>query len=159
MNRTYQKNILRTLASSRGRFLSIFSIVALGVGFLAGLVSSTPNMRLSVETYLDSADFYDLRVLGTLGLTDDDVQALAAVEGVESVRPAYSADLLVDTREADSVVARVHSLPEGGDGAQGACVNRLQLTAKLRRMCGRSGRGGSGPGAGDRRCDHGPGGG
>ena len=128
MNRTYQKNILRTLASSRGRFLSIFSIVALGVGFLAGLVSSTPNMRLSVETYLDSADFYDLRVLGTLGLTDDDVQALAAVEGVESVRPAYSADLLVDTREADSVVARVHSLPEGGDGAQGACVNRLQLT-------------------------------
>ena len=43
------------------------------------------------------------------------------------MRPAYSADLLVDTREADSVVARVHSLPEGGDGAQGACVNRLQL--------------------------------
>ena len=44
------------------------------------------------------------------------------------MRPAYSADLLVDTREADSVVARVHSLPEGGDGAQGAASTALQLT-------------------------------
>ena len=53
MNKTYQKNIRRTLSSSLGRFFAIFSIVALGVGFLAGLVSTTPDMRDSVEQYLD----------------------------------------------------------------------------------------------------------
>src|SRR5699024_5441556 len=113
MNKTYRKNIVRTLASSRGRFLAIFSIVALGVGFLAGLVSTTPDMRQSVETYLDGAGLYDIRIIGTLGLTQDDVQALQAVEGVRAVQPAYSADLLVDIPAADSAVARVHSLPAG----------------------------------------------
>ena len=86
MNKTYQKNIRRTLASTRSRFLAIFSIVALGVGFLAGLVSSTPDMRDSIETYLDGANLYDLRILGTLGLTDDDVQALSELDGVQDVR-------------------------------------------------------------------------
>ena len=129
MNKTYRKNIVRTLASSRGRFLAIFSIVALGVGFLAGLVSTTPDMRQSVETYLDGAGLYDIRIIGTLGLTQDDVQALQAVEGVQAVQPAYSADLLVDTPAADSAVARVHSLPAGEDGdPEGAeVINSLQL--------------------------------
>ena len=118
MNKTYRKNIVRTLASSRGRFLAIFSIVALGVGFLAGLVSTTPDMRQSVETYLDGAGLYDIRIIGTLGLTQDDVQALQAVEGVQAVQPAYSADLLVDTPAADSAVGQAggHPLHSGGNG-------------------------------------------
>ena len=116
MNKTYQKNIRRTLASTRSRFLAIFSIVALGVGFLTGLVTSTPDMRDSIETYLDDANLYDLRILGTLGLTDDDVQALSQLEGVEDVRGAWSADILVKTPASDQAVARVHSLPTDEDG-------------------------------------------
>lgn len=129
MNRTYRKNIRRTLASTRSRFLAIFSIVALGVGFLAGLVSTTPDMRDSVEQYLDDANLYDLRVIGTLGLTDADVQALEAVEGVQEVRGAWSADVLVKTPASDQAVARVHSLPTDADGnPEGAdVINRLVL--------------------------------
>lgn len=129
MNRTYRKNIRRTLASTRSRFLAIFSIVALGVGFLAGLVSTTPDMRDSVEQYLDDANLYDLRVIGTLGLTDADVQALEAVEGVQEVRGAWSADVLVKTPASDQAVARVHSLPTDTDGnPEGAdVINRLVL--------------------------------
>ena len=129
MNRTYQKNIRRTLASTRSRFLAIFSIVALGVGFLAGLVSTTPDMRDSVERYLDDANLYDLRIIGTLGLTDADVQALEQLDGVQDVRGAWSADVLVKTPESDQAVARVHSLPTDADGnPEGASViNRLVL--------------------------------
>lgn len=116
MNKSYQKNIRRTLISTRSRFLAIFSIVALGVGFLAGLVSSTPDMRDSIESYLDGANFYDIRVIGTLGLSDADVDALQAVQGVQQVRPAYSADLLIKTPESDQAVARVHSLPTDANG-------------------------------------------
>ena len=60
---------------------------------------------------MDSGNFYDLRVLSTLGLTDEDVQALSRVEGVRQVEAAYSADLLVQTGGADVVVARAHSIP------------------------------------------------
>lgn len=122
MTRSYRKNILRTLKSARSRFLAIFSIVALGVGFLAGLNATPIDMKESMERYMDDANFYDLRIVSTLGLTDGDVEALRQVEGVEAVQPAYSADLLVDAGE-DVLVSRVQSLPpEGEDG-----INRLFL--------------------------------
>lgn len=122
MTRSYRKNILRTLKSARSRFLAIFSIVALGVGFLAGLNATPIDMKESMERYMDDANFYDLRIVSTLGLTDGDVEALRQVEGVEAVQPAYSADLLVDAGE-DVIVSRVQSLPpEGEDG-----INRLFL--------------------------------
>ena len=129
MNRTYQKNIRRTLASTRSRFLAIFSIVALGVGFLAGLVSTTPDMRDSIEQYLDDANLYDLRIIGTLGLTDADVQAVRQVDGVLDARDAWSADVLVKTPTSDQAVARVHSLPTDADGNPdgNSVINQLVL--------------------------------
>ena len=120
MPRTYNKNVIRTFRSTRSRFFAIFSIVALGVGFLAGLSATPVDMKESMERYMDDGNFYDVRVLSTLGLTDDDVQALRQVPGVQTVQPAYSADLLVQTGE-DNVVARAHSLPPDGDDA----INRL----------------------------------
>ena len=122
MPRTYRKNIVRTLKSSRGRFLSIFSIVTLGVGFLAGLNASPLDMKESMERYMDDANFYDLRVVSSMGLSDGDVEALQAVEGVRSVQPGYSADLLVNAGE-DILVTRLLSLPPDGEDT----VNRLFL--------------------------------
>ena len=122
MPRTYRKNIVRTLKSSRGRFLSIFSIVTLGVGFLAGLNASPLDMKESMEQYMDDANFYDLRVVSSMGLSDGDVEALQAVEGVRSVQPGYSADLLVNAGD-DILVTRLLSLPPDGEDT----VNRLFL--------------------------------
>lgn len=122
MPRTYRKNIVRTLKSSRGRFLSIFSIVTLGVGFLAGLNASPLDMKESMEQYMDDANFYDLRVVSSMGLSDGDVQALQNVEGVRNVQPGYSADLLVNA-EDDVLVTRLLSLPPDGEDT----VNRLFL--------------------------------
>ena len=122
MPRTYRKNIVRTLKSSRGRFLSIFSIVTLGVGFLAGLNASPLDMKESMERYMEDANFYDLRVVSSMGLSDGDVEALQSVEGVRNVQPGYSADLLVNAEE-DILVTRLLSLPPDGEDT----VNRLFL--------------------------------
>ena len=96
MANSYQKNILRTFKGSKSRFIAIFAIVALGVGFLAGLLSTTPDMEDSMEEYLDGGNLFDLRVVSTLGLTEDDVAALEQVEGVAKVQGGKSADLLVE---------------------------------------------------------------
>lgn len=122
MTRTYRKNILRTFKSARSRFVAIFSIVALGVGFLAGLNATPIDMKESMEQYLDDGNFYDLRVVSTMGLTDDDVEALRQVDGIQTVQPAYSADLLVEAGD-DVVVSRLHSLPPDSDDA----INKLTL--------------------------------
>ena len=110
MTRSYRKNIRRTFKHTKSRFIAIFSIIALGVGFLAGLNATPVDMKESMEAYMDDANFYDIRIVSTLGLTDDDVSALSAIDGVKDVHPAYNADLLVQTGD-DTVVARAHSLP------------------------------------------------
>ena len=86
MTRSYRKNTLRTFKNTVSRFAAVFAIVALGVGFLAGLSGTPIDMKESMERYMDDADFYDLRVVSTLGLTDEDVAALGQVDGVREVR-------------------------------------------------------------------------
>ena len=122
MTRSYRKNTLRTFKSTASRFAAVFAIVALGVGFLAGLNATPIDMKESMERYMDDGNFYDLRIVSTLGLTDEDVDALRQVEGVRQVQPGYSADLLVEV-DGDTVVSRVHSLPAPENNS----INQLNL--------------------------------
>ena len=111
MKRTYRKNVLRTVKSSISRFGAIVAIVALGSGFFAGLLTTTPDMRYSADLFFDEGRLFDIRVVGTLALTQDDADAIRAVEGVEEMMPAYSADAVVNTSGGDTLVTRFHSLP------------------------------------------------
>ena len=124
MANSYQKNILRTFKGSKSRFIAIFAIVALGVGFLAGLLSTTPDMEDSMEEYLDGGNLFDLRVVSTLGLTEDDVAALEQVDGVAKAQGGKSADLLVE-QDGSELVCRVHALPADPEGED--VINRLTL--------------------------------
>ncbi len=123
MNPSYRKNILRTVKSSLSRFLAIFAIVTLGVGFLAGLLAAPGDMRLSADSYYDDTAMYDLRVVSTLGLTEQDLELVRQTEGVESVLPVYDEDLVLLTPDGDSHTARVHTLP--GESEPG--INNLIL--------------------------------
>ena len=122
MTRSYRKNTLRTFKNTISRFAAVFAIVALGVGFLAGLNATPIDMKESMERYMDDGNFYDLRVVSTLGLTDEDVAALGRVDGVRQVQPGYSADLLVEVN-GDTIVSRAHSLPAPDNNT----INRLDL--------------------------------
>ena len=122
MTRSYRKNTLRTFKNTMSWFAAVFAIVALGVGFLAGLSGTPIDMKESMERYMDDADFYDLRVVSTLGLTDEDVAALGQVDGVREVQPGYSADLLVEA-DGDTIVSRAHSLPAPDNNT----INHLRL--------------------------------
>ena len=64
---TYIKIIVREIKQSFSRFIAIFAIVALGVGFLAGLTSATPDMQVSVDTYYDANNMADIFIKSTMG--------------------------------------------------------------------------------------------
>ena len=64
LKKTYRKSIARTVRSSLSRFLAIFAIVALGVGFLSGLLASPVDMRHSAD------DYYDANRKGMLDVLD-----------------------------------------------------------------------------------------
>lgn len=108
--KAFHKDVLRAVTHSWSRFLALFVIVALGAGFYSGLRTTALNMRATADAYYDDTRFFDVRLVSTFGFTDDDVEAIRATEGVESVMAGYSADWLVRMGEKD-VVTRLHSLP------------------------------------------------
>ena len=126
LNRTYWKSILRTVRSSLSRFLAIFAIVALGVGFLSGLLAAPVDMRLSTDTYCREADLYDIKIQSTQGLTDEDLAAVRAVEGVATVMPARDMDLVLTKSSGESLTTRLQSIP-GDDLPEADRLNRLTL--------------------------------
>ena len=96
MNRYIGKMLRRSIRASLGRYLAILAIVALGVGFFAGLKSSMPAMLATADEYLRAQRLPDFRLLSTLGFTGEDVAALEDVPGVESAEGAYFADAAAD---------------------------------------------------------------
>ncbi|MBR9937905.1 ABC transporter permease [Oscillospiraceae bacterium Marseille-Q3528] len=101
------------------RFGSIFLIVALGVAFFSGIRATEPDMRLSADAYYDHSALMDIRVLGDLGMTAGDVEAIREVEGVQSAVPEYSCDVQWK-QESDVRNVRLMSLDE--------TINRISVT-------------------------------
>ena len=89
---------------SKSRFISILLIVALGVAVFSGIQASSPDMRYSGDAYYDESNLMDLKVVGTMGLTDADVKAIEAVDGVESAEGAWSTDVMCGDGEKQKVL-------------------------------------------------------
>ena len=88
------KDFYMEIRKSPGRFLSILFIVALGVAFFSGIRASEPDMRLTGDTYFDESNLMDIKALSTYGVTQDDVDAILKIDGVEHAEGAYSVDFM-----------------------------------------------------------------
>lgn len=88
------KDFYMEIRKSPGRFLSILFIVALGVAFFSGIRASEPDMRLTGDAYFDESNLMDIKALSTYGVTQDDVDAISKIDGVEHAEGAYSADFM-----------------------------------------------------------------
>ena len=128
MQKSYRKNIRRDFRSNLNRFLSLFGIVALGVMMLTGLVSFAPSMRTAGQKYYVQQNVFDLRVLSTLGLSESDLSAIAATEGVSAVMPVKYLDTEGRwSNSTDGAVLRVQQLPADPAADTEANMNRLTL--------------------------------
>ena len=105
----FRKEVLRSITHSWGRFLAIAVMAALGCGFYAGLRMTGPDMRLAGDEYYDATELCDLRVVSSLGMSDEQVDMLRGVEGVSGVMPAYEADA-VSQLAGVQYTLRYHSL-------------------------------------------------
>ena len=104
MKKALHKDFWVEIRKTKARFISIFCIVALGVAFFSGIQASSPDMRLSGDAYYTESKMMDLKVMGTLGLTEKDVEAVRKVEGVEWAEGAWSTDVLCGEAEAQKVL-------------------------------------------------------
>ena len=98
------KDFWMEIRKSKARFISIFLIVALGVAFFSGIQASSPDMRYSGDAYYEAAKLMDLKIQGTLGLTQNDVEAVSDIDGVEMAEGGYSTDVMSGEDDARKVL-------------------------------------------------------
>ena len=103
MKKSLFKNNLKSIHKTRRRFISILVMAFLGVGFFAGLVATSPDMLDSLDKYADSSNLYDINIISTLGLTDDDIAALQALDGVENAYGIQTKDSISKIDDKESI--------------------------------------------------------
>ncbi len=88
--KAYTKDIIKTIVKGKKRFMALAIIAALGVCMMSGLTAACDDLRYSADDFFDQQNLFDIMVVSTLGLTDEDVEALSKIEGIEAVEGAYS---------------------------------------------------------------------
>jgi putative ABC transport system permease protein len=114
-----KKTTVREIKSSFGRYFAIMAIVALGVGFFAGLRVTTPAMIQAGDVYTKENALYDFRVLNTLGFEDEDVDAFLQDADIEAAEGSVNEDFVYETDNGEAYVLKAHSLTKD--------VNRVVL--------------------------------
>ena len=112
MNTETRKMLLRSIRATLGRFLAILAIVALGVGFYAGLKSSQPDMLRSADDYMRRQKMYDLQLMSSLGLMKSDPAAFRLLPGVDAAEGACFADAYARFGDGDEEVWHFQTLTE-----------------------------------------------
>ena len=99
-----RKEFWMEIRKSKSRFISILLIVALGVAFFSGIQASSPDMRYSGDAYYDESSLMDIKVVGTMGLTSDDVSSIESIDGIESAEGAWSTDVMCGEGQRQKVL-------------------------------------------------------
>lgn len=112
MNNSTVKLSIREIKGSLSRYLAIFAIIALGAGLFIGLRMSRPDFLESFSNYAAEYNFFDIRLVSTLGLTDDDIAEVKNVDGVIDAEGVIASDFLYNTDDENNLIMVVQSIPE-----------------------------------------------
>lgn len=88
--KAYTKDIIKTIVKGMKRFMALAIIAALGVCMMTGLKAACDDLRLTADDFYDQQNLFDIMVVSTMGLTEEDVEVLSGIEGIEAVEGAYS---------------------------------------------------------------------
>lgn len=107
-----RKTTFREIKSSFGRFLAIFAIIALGVGFFAGLKVTKEAMVDTVTDYLNRHGFYDFHLISTMGFDQENVDMLAGARDVEAAEGSVSFDVLYRLEDGSQGAIKAYSVTD-----------------------------------------------
>lgn len=115
------RSTLREIRTSLARYLAIFAIVALGVGFFAGLKDCKPSMLKTARDYVRDYRLYDYQIATSYGIDSHSVEIAEGFDGVREAEGSVQIDVMAETGEGDSVALKSISLPTD--------INKLRLVS------------------------------
>lgn len=98
------KHIFMKIKDNYKRFLSLICMAFLGVGFYAGIQSSSPDMLKTLDNFYDENNVYDISVISNVGLTEDDLLKLSKIKNVELAINIQEKDTYLEIEENNYVV-------------------------------------------------------
>ena len=110
----FYKDISRTLRNNLSRFIAMTAMAGLGIGVFSGFAVGCLNVFESADRFYDKQNTYDIKIISTLGLTDDDLLAISKVEGVRSVFGSRGMDVKVKQSNGSSLLANLSTLDSNG---------------------------------------------
>ena len=119
MKKALLKDCFKEIIKGFKRFISILLIVLLGVGFFAGIKATSPDMKLTLDTYFDDKNVFDIQIISTLGLTDQDIEELEKLDIIEDAEGTYQTDAVV-TAGDEQFVVKMESIANS--------INNLEVT-------------------------------
>lgn len=122
MKKTFFKNLFRDVKQTLSRFLSIVIIIAMGVAFYAGIRATSPDMKISADSYFNETEFMDFKLISTLGLTVEDLNQVQKIKDVKAASGTFSIDAVVE-KDKRELVLNVNSMPSK-DG-----INKMKIVS------------------------------
>lgn len=111
MKNSIVKMTLRSIRSFLGRYIAILLIVALGAGFFAGLKITKDAMWQTCDDFLSDCNFYDFRIMSTIGFSAENIDKFKEIEGVKTVEGMTSVDALMGYEGGNKAV-KFMSIPQ-----------------------------------------------
>ncbi|WP_236036808.1 FtsX-like permease family protein [Bifidobacterium simiiventris] len=107
------KDIRVTLAKSKGRFISIVSLMMLGSFALVGLFVTGPDMQATGTTFYGEHNLADVTVISDYGLSKDDEKIIRDTAGVRQAEFGYFKDVTI---KGSNHSLRIYSKPNTVSG-------------------------------------------
>lgn len=109
--RAFWKDIFREIWNTRGRFISLLVITALGAASVVGIQATAIDMRDVADLLYKESSLYDFQLKSTVGFDEDDVAALQKTDGVAIVMPTRMWDAFIDIGNSTRTI-RAYALPD-----------------------------------------------
>lgn len=120
-NIAYKKSITREILSSKARFISILAIIFLGVAFYAGIKSSGPDLKESINEFFSEQNLMDSKIVSSIGLNDNDLKLLENNDKILDYYATHSVD--VNLTNTNNVVRFMEY-----DSSDSTIMNKLIVT-------------------------------
>ena len=103
MKKALLKDSVKEIKNTYKRFISILLMAFLGVGFFSGIRAASPDMLDTIDQYYKEQNVFDIEILSTLGLTQQDIEEISKIENVEIVGGAYEIDGKIETESKETI--------------------------------------------------------
>ncbi|MBQ0090125.1 MAG: hypothetical protein KBT27_12440 [Prevotellaceae bacterium] len=122
MTKTLFKDSIRTIRKSIVIYIAIVFFTMLCVALYTGLEWSTESIPKSIHKEMENANLYDIRMLYNRGLSEDDIQKISEIDGVDEVtgsRQGYGTFILNDNQYIQARILEINNsknIPQNVEG-------------------------------------------